>query len=187
MTSREEIILIKRIRNGEADLFREVVTLHSSRILSLVRGIVENREDAEEIAQDVFVKAFFSIGSFRGDSSLSTWLYRIAYNMSLSFVRKNKKRHIPVDLKMALNPKYESPLDEEIKDKEYTVLYNTIKKLPPDDRFIITEFYLHDKSIGEISAVNGMSEINIKVRLHRLRKKMGTDMKEKMDMLYGYK
>ncbi len=187
MTGREEIILIKKIRNGEADLFREIVSLHSSRIFSLVRGIVGNPEDAEEIAQDVFVKAFFSIGSFRGNSSLSTWLYRIAYNMSLSFVRKTKKRHIYVDMKMVLNFKDESTQDDLIKDKEYTVLYNSISKLPPDDRFIITEFYLHDKSIGEISAVNGMSEMNIKVRLHRLRKKMGTNMKEKMDMLYEYK
>ena len=78
MKREEELLIIERIKGGETGLYKQLVDFHSPRILSIIRGVVKSREDAEEVAQDVFVKAYFSLSGFRGDCSFSTWLFRIA-------------------------------------------------------------------------------------------------------------
>ena len=82
MKREEELKIIERIKCGETGLFNQLVLGHSPKILSIVRGVVSNREDAEEVAQDVFVKAYFSLPGIRGECLFSTWLFWIAYNMS---------------------------------------------------------------------------------------------------------
>jgi RNA polymerase sigma-70 factor (ECF subfamily) len=186
MTREQEIKIITRIKNGESALFNGLVLIHAPRILSIVRGIVGNREDAQEIAQDVFVKAFFSLHSFRGDSSFSTWLCRIAYNMSISSTRKRKQIIVPLEQTNIAVCKEEFLYYENETDKnEYIALYEIINKLPPGERFLIISFYLHKKSVAEISSITGMSEINVKVKLHRIRKKLSICAKEKMEVIYG--
>ena len=83
MCREEELKIIEKIKGGESLLYDRLVHEHSPKIMSVIRGVVGNNEDAEEIAQDVFVKAFFSLDKFRGDSSFATWLFRIAYNMEI--------------------------------------------------------------------------------------------------------
>lgn len=186
MKKEEEIKLIERIKKGETGLYNELVTLHSPKILSIVRGVVRNREDAEEVAQDVFVKAFFSLSSFRGESSFSTWLFRIAYNMSISKARLKRRDNIPCDNLENIPDNSRTDISENReKDKLISVLYAEVKELNPDDRFLILSFYMHEKSIREISEITRISESNVKVKLHRIKKRLSLSINEKIDLCYG--
>ncbi|HBY02410.1 MAG TPA: RNA polymerase subunit sigma-70 [Rikenellaceae bacterium] len=186
MKREEELILIKRIKAGELNLFNTLVETHSPKILSVVRGVVSNREDAEEVAQDVFVKAYFSIKSFRGECSFSTWLFRIAYNMSISKTRLKKREHIPIENTCNI-PDDSLASAENFMDAErlYKALNKTLNELDVPDRFLIISFYNHEKSIKEISEITGMSESNVKVKLHRIKKRLNMLMGDNMEVCYG--
>ena len=81
---------IQKVKAGEADAFRFLVERHKTIVYNIVLKITRSKEDTEEVAQDVFLKAYQSLTNFKGDSKFSTWLYRIAYNMAISKVRKKK-------------------------------------------------------------------------------------------------
>ena len=172
----DELCLIERIRDGDDALYGVLVNKYSQSILSIVRGIVRNSGDAQEVAQDVFVKAFFSLKKFRGDSSFSTWLYRIAYNMSISRVRR---KNIYVNVEDVSTFVSDSDMDggegiseKEEKEGKFRILDQVINELNPSDRFLILSFYIHDKSIKEISEITDISESNVKVRLHRIKRRL---------------
>lgn len=187
MKREEELILIEKIKAGELNLFNTLIETHSPKILSVVRGVVSNREDAEEVAQDVFVKAYFSIKSFRGDCSFSTWLFRIAYNMSVSKTRLKKREHIPIE-KTGNIPDNNSLKEQENyldRERQYKILNKILGELEASDRFLIISFYNHEKSIKEIAEITGMSESNVKVKLHRIKKRLNSLMGDKMEVCYG--
>lgn len=186
MKREEELRIIERIKCGETSLFNQLVLLHSPKILSIVRGVVSNREDAEEVAQDVFVKAYFSLSGFRGECSFSTWLFRIAYNMSISKTRKQKRINIPFENAGQI-PDSSNDERELISERERVtkLLYNAIGELDTGDKFIILSFYNHEKSIREISEISGLSESNIKVKLHRIKKRLSILIGDKIDLCYG--
>lgn len=186
MSREEELKIIERIKDGDTSLYNQLVSLHSPKILSIVRGVVRNREDAEEVAQDVFVKAYFSLSRFRGESSFSTWIFRIAYNMSISKTRGKRKESVLCD-NLGYIPDH-SAIDyeeKESKERVYKLLYETIEYLEPNDRFIILSFYNHDKSIREIATICSMTESNVKVKLHRIKKRLNSLMEGKIDICYG--
>ena len=184
MNREEELILIDKIKAGNDELYKLLIDSYSSKIISIVSGVVRDRSDAEEVAQDIFVKAFFSLKKFRGESSFSTWLYRIAYNMSISRVRK-KRRYINVEdignfvSSDSMDGTY-TDYNEEILNKEqrFRILENIVDELDPADRFLLLSFYLHEKSIRDISEITGISESNVKVKLHRIKKRMVADANE---------
>jgi len=186
MKRAEELLLIEKIKGGEHSLFNQLVIEHSPRVLSVIRGVLCNREDAEEVSQDVFVKAFFSLKLFRGECSFSTWLYRIAYNMAISKVRKKRGNYVQIDnLTIPDNGSFsisETIAEQEERHRQLGIL---LKELSTPDRFLLLSFYLQEKSIAELAEITRMSESNIKVRLHRMKKKMNTFLKEKMEVSYG--
>ena len=191
MEREEELLLIERIKGGDDSLYKILVDRYSPKILSIVRGVVRNRSDAEEVAQDVFVKAYFSLKKFRGESSFSTWLYRIAYNMSISKVRKKSKYVNIGDMGnfaagediSASNSNEEDILNKEHKLKILDIMIN---ELDPSDRFLLLSFYIHEKSIRELSEITGMGESNVKVKLHRIKKRLTTFISDKdMEVTYG--
>jgi RNA polymerase sigma-70 factor (ECF subfamily) len=187
MTREEEILLIKRILSGESHLYKELVERHSSNIYNLVLGVVSRKEDAEEVSQDVFVKAFFSLKSFRGECSFSTWVYRIAYNMAISCTRRKKRSYVPIDLNNSQifsddNSVYEKSNEREIM---YSILQKALLQLDAKDRFLILSFYMNEKTIKELVVITGMSESNVKVRLHRVKKQLNVIMNENREVVYG--
>ncbi|MDD2491079.1 MAG: sigma-70 family RNA polymerase sigma factor [Bacteroidales bacterium] len=186
MKKEEELRLIERIKEGETSLYNQLVSHHSPKILSIVRGVVRNREDAEEVAQDIFVKAYFSLKGFRGECSFSTWLFRIAYNMSISKTRSKKKINVPYENIEQLQDNSSSDIDIiEEREKMVKILYEAIETLDPGDRFLVLSFYNHNKSIREISEICRMSESNVKVRLHRIKKRLSLLIGDKIDFCYG--
>lgn len=166
---------IEKIRLGETDCFATLLERYSRQVFSLVVKIVDNREDAEELTQDVFVKAFGSLSSFRGDSSFSTWIYRIAYNIAVSATRKRVRVFTPVDENI-ISAVPDEP-DESIwgdTDSETRVVYLNcaLEQLPPEERAMIMLFYKENKSMEEIAMITRLTETNVKTKIFRIRKKL---------------
>lgn len=171
----DESQLIRRILQGEPQAFSVLVKRYQGPLFSLVGQIVNSPEDAEEVTQDVFVKAFTRLDGFRGGSSLSTWLHRIAYNTAISAIRKKK---LPVmdfdDLTLYNIPdtQVDEMLNREEDERLMQQMEQAIEKLPAEDRALLSLYYTQQKSVGEVAAITGFSPENVKIRLYRVRKKI---------------
>ncbi len=175
MDNTDEIKYIKRILEGETNLFSYFLNRYSNSIYVLIFRIVSVKEDAEELTQDTFLKAFKKLGSFKGDCSFSTWLFRIAYNTAVSATRKKK----------LIYPAIEDYMLENVEDEAVNSIFETdenldlLKKLETaiemlniEEKTLITLYYSENKSIAEIAGVLIMSPENVKVKLFRVRKKL---------------
>lgn len=166
---------VEKVRLGETACFATLLERYGKQVFSLIVKIVENREDAEELAQDVFVKAFNSLSSFRGDSSFSTWLYRIAYNMAISATRKKTWEFTPIDENL-LSAMPDEPdgifFDGVDADTRIVHLKCALEQLPPEDRAMIMLFYKDNKSMEEIAVITRLTETNVKTKIFRIRKKL---------------
>lgn len=174
---------INMILSGNKEAFASIVERHKDNVYNLALKICGNREDAEEIAQDSFIKVYRSLKSFKGKSSFSTWLYRIVYNTSMTFVRKNKLdilrlEDFPVDSVDFIRG---NAMEDEAEIEYMRVLLSyAMQKLDHEDRAIITMHYYQDLSHSEICSITGISRSNIKVRLFRARKKMQEILEKNM-------
>ncbi|MBN1388033.1 MAG: RNA polymerase sigma factor [Bacteroidales bacterium] len=166
---------INLILSGNKEAFSSIVERHKDNVYNLALKICGNREDAEEVAQDSFIKVFRSLSSFKWKSGFATWLYRIVYNTSMTFVRKNKLdilrlEDFPVDSVDFIGG---NVMEDEAEIEYMKILLSyAMQKLDHDDRAIITMHYYLDMSHTEICSVTGISRSNIKVRLFRARKKI---------------
>lgn len=166
---------IERTLAGDTGCFACLLDRYSRPVHSLILKMVRNREDAEELAQDVFLKVFRYLSSFKGDCSFSTWIYRITYNTAISELRKKKQEFVAIDEAQINNVSEEevsellgrTPANEQV-DKLEVALAN----LPPDERALIMLFYWKGKSVDDLTVITGLSVSNVKVKLHRIRKKL---------------
>lgn len=175
MEIHEQKQYIVRILDGETELFSVFLDLYSYSIYSLVVQIVGSAEDAEELVQDVFLKAFRKLSSYKGDSSFSTWLYRIAYNTAISATRKKKHEFLYIDENTISNvpdDKVEELMSVTDTEERVNKLIDAIDLLPAEEKAIITLFYYDEKSIEDIAGILKISSSNVKVKLHRIRKKL---------------
>ena len=165
---------IDRVKGGDREAFGGLVEAHKNMVYTVCLRMLTSEADAEEAAQDVFVKVFRSIGSFQAKSKFSTWLYRIAYNHCISVIRKKVKM---IDL---VDDIPEGEVDEgemngleSISAKERSrYLKMAIESLAETDAVVVTLFYYDELSLEEIAGVTGLSSSNIRIKLHRSRKKM---------------
>ena len=162
---------IEKILKGETACFARLLERYSKQVFSLIVKIVGNREDAEELTQDAFVKAFQSLARFRGESSFSTWLYRIAYNLAISATRKKVLEVTPID-ELILHDIPDEPDDSYLNDRRISCLNQALEQLPSDERAIILLFYKENKSVEEIVTITGLTASNVKTKLCRIRKKL---------------
>jgi RNA polymerase sigma factor (sigma-70 family) len=166
---------ITRIQSGDTECFACLLDRYSRQVFSLIVKIVGNREDAEELAQDTFLKAFKNLSSFKGDSSFSTWIYRIAYNTAISETRKKKQEFLSIDETMMENVSEDdvaATMGSDSNETRIDKLNAALAKLPPDERAMITLFYMKEKSVEEIAEITTLSVANVKVKLFRIRKKL---------------
>ncbi|MCK9401681.1 MAG: sigma-70 family RNA polymerase sigma factor [Bacteroidales bacterium] len=185
MENRDDNHYIGQVILGETAAFAPLVNRYKDLVFTIAMNITRNREDAEEVAQDVFLKAFQKLAGFRKESSFPTWLYRIAYNESISKVRKNRIKTLDLEEEiMEIIPDEE--VEEEIagldEQEQKQVIIKILDKLPEIDRVLVTLFYLNNQPITEISEVTGLGESNVKVRLHRVRKKIYLELQELLKM-----
>jgi len=173
--------IIERVLKGDHQSYGELVDKHKDYVFTLVLRIVKNREDAEEVAQDVFIKAYKYLADFRGNSKFTTWIYTIANNTSISFLRKKRPQVLSIDEEkvFAAADRQDSGMRANaIEQKSKLGMVNqAIGLLSPDDATIITLFYKGEQSLEEIAAVLGVEQNTAKVRLHRARARL----KEKME------
>ncbi len=183
MRFQDDIYYIEKVLNGESAAYAFLVEKHKNLVFSIVLKVLNSREDAEEIAQDVFLKAYQSLGTFEKKSKFSTWLYRIAYNAAISKTRKKKVEFVSMDEHTILNYSTDEvtgnmhELDPEDRQK---VLARALLSLPEEDNLLLTLFYKAENSIEDISGITGLSESNVKVKLHRIRKKLYEEMNSMM-------
>ena len=175
MESLSDTYYIERILAGDTPCFASLFDRYGKQVYAWVCRVIQNREDAEELTEDVFVKAFQHLESFRGESDFLTWLYRIAYNLSISAVRKKKVEYLAIEDSQLSNVSEEmiqDQLGQADSSERLDLLDWALEQLPPDDRALILLFYKEDKSIEELAQITGLSIANIKVKLHRTRKKL---------------
>jgi len=175
MDYRKDTYYIEQVLEGKINAFSYLVDRHKDKAYNLAFRICGNREEAEEIAQDAFIKAYRSLGNFRNKSSFSTWLFRIVYNTSISLVRSRKKgvlaiEEFPADAVdfLGINRNEE----EAAEDYRNSLINFALQKISEDDRGLITLFYYDDLDTEEISKITGIHKSGIKVKLFRARKKM---------------
>lgn len=173
--------IISRVLKGDQQVFAELVSRYQNYVFTLVMRFTENREDAEEVSQDVFVKAYRSLADFRGDSKFSTWLFTIARTSSITFLRKKKLETVSIDNEktaVQLENRESSFSANVVEQKSRIKMVNeAIQLLSPDDAQIITLFYKAEQSLEEMGKILGMEPNTVKVKLHRARVRL----KEKME------
>ena len=172
MTNQKD--LIDKITHGDEDAFAQLMKLHAQGVYTLIVRVTRCEEDAEELTQDVFIKVYNHIGKFAGKSSFSTWLYRIAYNIAISYTRSHKQATCQIDERRLNSVELNDVerMEASTDDATINALTIAIDKLESQERALVTLFYYEERSIAECATIMGQSENNIKVRLHRIRKKL---------------
>ncbi len=153
-------------------------------VYTLAMRILRNKEDAEEISQDTFIKAYQSIGKFKGESKLSTWVYKIAYHKCLDYVKKNKRKPQTSSLEWHEQDCF-TPAEEdwdilETQEKRH-MINQALAQLPGEDGVLLTLFYFEAFSLKEISGIMNLTLNTTKVRLHRSRKRLAGILGKMMD------
>ena len=184
MKFREDPYYIRMILSGDTEAYRGLVEKHQDLVYTIVHRIISSAEEAEEVAQDVFVKAYSKLSGFKGEAKFSTWLYRIAYNTAVSHTRKKKIEFLAMDEEVIGNYS-EEDVQQEVMGLSAEGQNKLIKKalaiLPRTDSLMITLFYYHGKDIEEISEIVGLTQSNVKVKLFRIRKRLFKEMNEIID------
>jgi RNA polymerase sigma-70 factor (ECF subfamily) len=176
-----DIEIINKVLAGDSNAFGELVKKYQNYVFTLALRFTRHREDAEEVAQDIFVKAYRSLADFRGNAKFSTWLYTIVYTTSVTFLRKKKMDTSSIDDEntfIQLESQDSGFRANQVEQKSKMAMLNeAINLLSPEDAQLITLFYKGEQSLEEISVILGAEPNTIKVRLHRAR----TRLKEKME------
>lgn len=177
MQSNTDQQLIEQTLEGDTRAFGTLVERYQGFVFTIVLRMVKVREEAEEVSQDTFLKAFESLSSFRGDSKFSSWLYSIAYRKALDRLRKNKKYkafELLEEITEGDTGVVENAL-QQLEDKERKAqIQQCIMELPEVDAALVTLYYFEEQSVKEMAAITQLSEENIKVKLYRSRKKLFT-------------
>jgi RNA polymerase sigma factor (sigma-70 family) len=173
--------IIREVLQGQQSRYAELVKRYQNFVFSVVLRYTESREDAEELSQDIFVKAYKYLCDFRGDSKFTTWLYTIVTTTCISFLRKKKQEVQSLDNEkvFAMADNLDSGVRANTIEQKSraTMVHRAIALLSPDDAQIISLFYQGEQSLEEISKIMGLETNTVKVRLHRAR----TRLREKME------
>lgn len=183
MTTNDSNKLIKEILGGNTKLFEKVVDDHKNLVFSLALRLVKNREEAEEVSQDTFIKVFTSLKGFKGDSKLSTWIYRITYNTCLDYLKTNKKRLDFAEVDEISENEIDgvnNALDAFIIGERKTMIKSCIDDLAVEDAALLTCYYFEDKNLVELEKIMDLSVNTLKVRLFRARKRLAVLLNKKM-------
>ncbi len=188
MNRNDDTILIANILDGQTGIYAVLVDRYKDMVFSLVFKIVKSREEAEEVAQDTFLKAYHALPRFKHEARFSTWLFRIAYNTAISRTRKKQITTLAIDENLVENYSTDevhenvNQLDEQ---QQLELMKNALKTLSNDDQMLISLFYNNQQTVEEISVITGLTESNVKVRLHRIRKKLYAEMNQRVGLLHA--
>ena len=172
----EERQRIRRILDGRSDEYGYFVKTYSAQVLDFVSRMVSDAGDAEELAQDAFVRAFRSLAQFDGRSSWLTWVLRIAYNTALNHLKRQRQQWLNIDdLPLADTSDGDLSTDRE---ERIQLLDATIDRLPADEQLLLHLYYYDDRPLRDIAYIMDAEPGLLATRLHRIRKKLLLMMKE---------
>lgn len=182
--------MIKRCKNGDRDAFNELFEQYQSKVINIAYGMLSDRDDATDAAQEVFIKVYRNIASFKENSSLSTWIYRITSNVCNDFLRKRMRSASTVSISTGFDDDKEmdipdnSPLPEEYAEhnEAQRAVRKAISELSDEYREIITLYDVHDMSYENISAVLKCPVGTVKSRLNRARSALKKKLSESMEL-----
>ncbi len=184
MSSTKDQFYIDKVLQGNTSSYNYLVNNYKDMVYTIAIKIVRNREDAEEVAQDSFIKAFQKLNSFKGESKFSTWLYTIVYRTAISKIRKKNIETTDIDDFVMENHSvdFSFPQMDLLKAEEQKkYVKHAIDSLPELDALLITLFYLNENTFDEIIEITGLTKTNIKVRLFRARKKLYKELSQILD------
>ncbi|PYT14464.1 MAG: RNA polymerase subunit sigma-24 [Acidobacteria bacterium] len=177
----EEAALVRRVQARDEMAFREIVERYQSKVFSIIFGILRNHNDAEDIAQQVFSKIYFSIRNFDFRSSLLTWIYKITVNECYDYLRKKRVRKLVYEsdfseedaLRMeASDPAVDPSTPVDTKLAQQDLLVKLLARVSEEDRSLILLKEVEGHSVEELAAMTGLNENTIKVKLFRTRQKL---------------
>ncbi len=177
----EEAALVRRVQAKDEIAFREIVERYQAKVFSIIYGILRNRNDAEDIAQQVFAKIYFSIKNFDFRSSLLTWIYKITVNECYDYLRKKRVRKLVYESDFSADDSARMENSEPASDQapgvdhrlaQHDLILKLLAKLSEEDRSLLLLKEVEGHSVEELSEMTGMNENTIKVKLFRARQKL---------------
>ena len=173
--NRSDLEVIQDVLDGDKSSYGLLVNKYKDFAFTIAFRIMNNTPDAEEVAQDAFIKAFRFLSKFNQEAKFTTWLYRIVFNTAISYKRKQKREIINVVEEVPVGGiAYENKSLESADQKKYVAL--AIAKLLPMDATIITLYYLKELSLDEITEITDLTMNTLKVRLFRARKRIAKEL-----------
>ena len=177
----QEGALVRRAQAGDEAAFREIVERYQSKVFSIIHGIVRQRNDVEDIAQQVFTKVYFSIRNFDFRSSLITWIYKITVNECFDYLRKKKVRKLVYESDLSedevrrvenTEPSVDRQprADENLARRDYVL--KLLTRVSEEERMLLMLKEVEGHSVEELAQMTGMNENTIKVKLFRARQKL---------------
>lgn len=184
MTTNKETNLIREICDGNTHAFSELVEAYKNLVYTLAYRMLGSREEAEEVSQDTFIKIFKSLSHFKGDSKLSTWIYKVAYNTCLDRIKQNKRNKTFVDIDHVKDVAFVSmnnALDKMLQEERKELIKKCLNLLPSNDVGLLTLFYFEEQSLAEMEKTLDIPISTIKVQLFRARKKFAKVLEENLE------
>ncbi|MFH1320422.1 MAG: sigma-70 family RNA polymerase sigma factor [Bacteroidota bacterium] len=181
MNKRDDNIYIDKVLQGDTTAFACLVDRYKDMVFTIACRIVKNREDAEEIAQDAFMKAYGHLENFKGGSRFSTWLYSIVYNTAVSRTRKKQLETYSIDEAVTETFSPEDSVNQLNmlgNEDQKKFIKEAINRLPGDDASILTLYYMDECSFSQLCEITGLENSNIKIKLHRARKKLHIELQQ---------
>jgi len=168
----EDAQLISRTLNGDMQAFRWLITRHERLVAHIAGRIIQNESELEEVCQDIFMKVYDKLDTFRGDAKFSTWVASIAYRMSLNHVNRTIVYKSAIEKARGLAAESHTGQDELERSDRSQVLESALQKLPESQRMVITLFHLKEMSYEEVADITTMPVGTVKNYLFRGRKKL---------------
>ena len=184
MTTDQETQIIHKIIGGDTQAFAMVVDRYKDLVFTLAIRMMKNREEAEEVSQDTFIKVYKALPKFKGDSKLSTWVYKVAYNTCLDRIKKNKNRFNEITINFFTEYKLKTvgnALDALEEKEQQQTIHDCLQQLASKDSFLLSLFYFEELSLEEISKIVDMEANTVKVNIHRARKRLAILLKQKLE------
>lgn len=170
----DDRIYIKEILdNGSEEAFRHLVNKYKRQVFTIAYRMVKNREEAEEVSQDVFLKCYKNLIQLKDLEKFPNWLMKIAFTKSIEHTRRKKRKVDSIEEHHNFKSNEEESPYNVLKDKSRNaMIHHAISLLKPEEAAIITLYYLNEKAIVEISEITGLGQSNVKVKLFRSRDKL---------------
>lgn len=171
---------IEKIKNGDSAAFSFLINKYKGLVFSITSNVLKNPQDAQDAAQESFLKVYQQLHKFEGRSKFSTWLYTITYRTAINKLKEERIQVIPLSEEIIESDLLDPAIDpaEKLQAKQIQFYVDkAIQKLPVIDGLLITLFYSKDLSIKEIQEITGLSTPNIKIKLYRARKTLERELK----------